>query len=81
MIAPVSQILNREDTNVTFIYDAITIRKMTQIRSRDDVISSLNVCWAVCSDTILSTMKVNHTDVVRPKERPDYSRNEYVFVV
>ena len=42
---PVSSFLNREDTDVAFIYDAVTIRTMTQIRNRDDTISSLNVCW------------------------------------
>ena len=41
---PVSPILNREDTDVAFKYDAVTIRTMTLIRNRDDAISSLNVC-------------------------------------
>ena len=44
---PVSPILNREDTDVAFIYDAVTIRTMTQIWNRDDNISSLNVCWVI----------------------------------
>ena len=44
-MSPVSPILNREDTDVAFIHDAVTIRTMTQIRNRDDSISSLIVCW------------------------------------
>ena len=49
---PVSPILNHENTDVAFIYDAVTIRTMTQIWNRDDSISSLNVCWVVlrCDD-------------------------------
>ena len=64
LIEPVSPILNREDTDVTFVYDAVTIRTMTQIRNRDDSISSLNVCWDLSAFSMKLCTNVDYMHIL-----------------